>query len=148
MIAIDTNLLVYAHRSGVPEHAAARGAIARAAASPAGWGIPLACVAEFWSVVTHPAAAGRPSRPAEARAFLERLLTDGGGEIWLPLAGHERRLLALAEELAVAGPRVFDIGIGLVAFENGATEIWTHDAGFRAIPGLAVHDPLLPSPRA
>lgn len=142
MIAIDTNLLVYAHRSGVPQHVAARGAIEQAAASPAGWGIPLPCVAEFWAVVTHPAAHGRPSRPAEARSFLERLVADGGGEIWPPLAGHERRLLALADELAVAGPRIFDIAIGLVAFENGATEIWTHDTSFVAIPGLAVRDPL------
>ncbi len=142
MIAIDTNLLVYAHRSGVAEHAAARRAIERAAASAEGWGVALPCVAEFWSVVTHPAASVRPSRPREARAFLERLLTDGAGEVWSPQAGHERRLLALADELAVAGARIFDIAIGLVAFENGATEIWTHDAGFVSIPGLAVHDPL------
>lgn len=69
MIALDTNLLVYAHRSATPEHKRARAAIERAAAS-SGWGIAAAVVAEFWSVVTHPAAGGRPSTAAEARGFL------------------------------------------------------------------------------
>jgi predicted nucleic acid-binding protein len=35
VIALDTNLLVYAHRSGTPKHRAARAAIERAAASDA-----------------------------------------------------------------------------------------------------------------
>ena len=37
MIALDTNLLVYAHRSATPEHKNAGAAIERAAAS-SGWG--------------------------------------------------------------------------------------------------------------
>ena len=54
MIAIDTNLLIYAHRCGLPEHRAARRAIQKASVDPRGWGIPFSCIAEFWSVVTHP----------------------------------------------------------------------------------------------
>ena len=49
MIAIDTNLLVYAHRSRTPEHARARKAIARAAAGDDGWGIAVASLTEFWT---------------------------------------------------------------------------------------------------
>lgn len=48
MIAVDTNLLVYAHRSAVPEHARARRAIENAVDDPHGWGISIANVAEFW----------------------------------------------------------------------------------------------------
>ena len=62
MIALDTNLLIYAHRATMPEHSAARRAIERAVIHPQGWGIPLPCLAEFWSVVTHPAATGTPAR--------------------------------------------------------------------------------------
>jgi hypothetical protein len=46
MIAIDTNLLIYAHRGGVPEHREARAAIEQAANSGRGWGIasPSGCL--------------------------------------------------------------------------------------------------------
>ena len=44
MIAIDTNLLVYAHRARTPEHARAQKAIELAAAGDAGWGIAAASV--------------------------------------------------------------------------------------------------------
>ena len=51
MIAIDSNLLVYAHRTALPEHRRARRAIEKASRSPLGWGIAWPCIAEFWSVV-------------------------------------------------------------------------------------------------
>jgi len=48
----------------------------------------------------------------------------------------------MAADLQVAGSRIYDLQIALIAFENGATEIWTHDRNFTRIPGLHVHDPL------
>lgn len=141
MIAIDTNLLVYAHRSRTPEHARARQAIERAAGHDVGWGIAGASVTEFWAIATHPASEGRPSSPKKASAFV-RALVDAGATIWLPGPGFANRLLQMAEDLAVIGPRVFDLQIGLAAFEGGATELWTQDARFVKIPGLRIHDPL------
>jgi toxin-antitoxin system PIN domain toxin len=141
MIAIDTNLLVYAHRARTPEHARARKAIERAAASPRGWGFAAAVLPEFWSVVTHPAAEGRPSTPTQAAAFI-RALTDAGALIWLAGPGFGERLLQVAARLAVSGPRIFDLQIALAAFEGGATELWTHDSAFITVPGLELHDPL------
>jgi toxin-antitoxin system PIN domain toxin len=140
MIALDTNLLVYAHRSATPEHKRARAAIERAAAS-SGWGIAAAVVAEFWSVVTHPAAGGRPSTAAEARGFLSAL-ADAGAEVWSPGAGFGLRLAQLAEDLDVGGNRVFDLQIALCAFESGARELWSHDTRFVTIPGLRLVQPL------
>jgi uncharacterized protein len=140
MIAIDTNLLVYAHRSATPEHKAARAAIERAATS-SGWGVAAPVVAEFWSVVTHPAASGRPSTPAEARRFVSAL-ADAGAEVWSPGAGFGLRLAQLAEDLGVSGNRVFDVQIALCAFEGGARELWSHDTRFVTIPGLRLVQPL------
>ena len=134
MIALDTNLLVYAHRSATPEHRAARLAIERAAASD-GWGFAVPVVAEFWSVVTHPTASGRPSTPDEARRFLDAL-ADAGAQVWSPGTGFGLRLAQLAADLHVGGHRVFDLQIALCAFEGGAREIWSHDARFATIPGL------------
>ena len=145
MIALDTNLLVYAHRSSVPEHRAARRAIARASASSVGWGVSLPVVGEFWSVVTHPSARGRPSTPAEARRFLASL-SSAGAEIGTPGAGFAARLAQAAEGLSVAGPRIFDLQIALTAFEGGATQLWTADRRFLSVPGLPVVHPFAPHP--
>lgn len=142
MIAIDTNLLVYAHRADAAQHAAALRALEQAVNHTDGWGIPLGCLTEFWSVVTHRAAPGRPSTPAEASAFLRALLEDGDGQVWVPGTGFGQRILQLAADLAVAGPRIFDLQIALTAFENGAQELWTEDRHFQTIPGLRLKHPL------
>jgi toxin-antitoxin system PIN domain toxin len=142
VIAVDTNLLVYAHRSAVPEHRQAQEALQRAAEARSGWGIALPCAAEFWMVVTHPSAVGRPSTPQEARGFLERLRRDADMRFFVPGRNTGVRLLNTAESQGVTGSRIFDLQIGLIAVEAGATEIWTHDANFLAPPGLRVVDPL------
>ncbi len=141
MTLIDTNLLVYAHRSRTPEHARARKAVARAASSDEGWGIAAATVTEFWAIATHPASEGRPSTPSQAAAFVAALV-KAGAQVWLPGPGFADRLLQMATDLRVVGPRVFDLQIAITAFEGGATDLWTHDARFVRIPGLRLYDPL------
>lgn len=142
MIAIDTNLLIYAHRSGTREHRPAQRAIETAASDPRGWGISLASVSEFWSIVTHPAANGQPATPRLAMSFLTSLVETGGMQIWSPGVDFAARLMQLAADLEISGVRIFDLQIGLTAFENGAAELWSHDAAFVRIPGLAIVDPL------
>lgn len=141
MIALDTNLPVYAHRAAAPEHRAARRALERAASDAAGWGIALPSLAEFWAVVTHPAARARPSTPAEAAGFLAALAA-AGAQVWLPGPGFADRLCRLAASTGVGGPRVFDSQIALIAREAGAREIWTHGRAFHGRPALPARDPL------
>lgn len=141
MIALDTNLLVYAHRRGAPEHKAAQRVIERARRSGRGWGVVDAGLVEFFAIVTHPAASGRPSTPSEAGAFLGALVT-AGARLWTPGQAFAPRLFQLAADLDVSGPRVFDLQIALAAIDNGATELWTHDAHFVRVPGLRVVHPL------
>ncbi len=142
MIALDTNLLIYAHRSKTPQHQAAKRAIQNACSANRGWGISLPCIAEFWAVATHPSALGGPSTGADALRFVDSMI-DAGAQIWVPGPGFQRRLFQTAVDLEVQGARVFDLQIALVAFDNGASEIWTHDAHFVSVPGLKVQDPIL-----
>jgi predicted nucleic acid-binding protein len=142
MIALDSNLLIYAHRGMMPEHSAACRAIEQAVAHPQGWGIPLPCLTEFWSVVTHPKATGVPALPEIASQFLINLLEDGGGILLQPNVDFGKRLIQIAVELKITGRRIFDLQIALIAFENGATELWSHDRNFVGVPGLIVLDPL------
>jgi len=141
MIALDTNLLVYAHRQATREHRAARKAIERARRSGLGWGVADAAAVEFFAVVTHPAAAGRPSSPVEAAAFLDALAT-AGARFWTPAQAFATRLVQLAADLRVIGPRVLDLQIALTALDNGATQLWTHDSHFARVPGLRIVNPL------
>ncbi len=143
MIALDTNLLIYAHRAATAEHRAARRAIEAALNAPGGCGIALPSVAEFFSIVTHPTASGRPSSPKTAADFLAAL-RESGVEDLEPGAAFAGRLAQLATDLVVKGARIFDVQIGLCALDGGATELWTHDSRFVKIPGLKLRDPLKP----
>ncbi|MEZ4266651.1 MAG: PIN domain-containing protein [Myxococcota bacterium] len=142
MIAIDTNLLVYAH-SGEPQlRQRCRALIETAASDPRGWGVAAASVAEFWMVATH-RASGDPATPAAASEFLRELERTGGMRVFLPSAASTRHLLELAVSLGVTGARIFDLQIALQARDSGATELWTNDRSFRAPPDLRVHHPAL-----
>lgn len=108
---------------------------------PRGCGIALASVGEFWSVVTHPAIRSATAAKDAAR-FLRDLEQQAGITTWVPEFGFSERLAKLAVQLGARGPAIFDLQIGLTAYESGAEEIWTHDPQFIAPPGLQIVDPL------
>ncbi len=141
MIAIDTNLLIYAHRRGAPEHRRTQAALEAAVERGRGWGIALPCLAEFWSVVTSPHSPGGGSSPRQAAGFLQNLLA-AGCRIWAPEGTSFESFLSQAQTQAIRGAEIFDLQIAWIAKSQGAREIWTHDAGFISIPGLRVVDPL------
>ena len=142
MIALDTNLLVYAHRAGAPEHDRARNAILAALDDSRGWGICLPTISEFWSIVTHAQMPGGPSSPKVVAHFFHYLITEGHGEIWTPGPGFGQRLMRWAASLKVSGKRIFDLQIAVIALEHGAQEIWTHDHNFASVPAVKLKDPL------
>jgi toxin-antitoxin system PIN domain toxin len=141
MIALDTNILIYAHHARYLEHRRARTVIEEAARDAGGWGLALPCVAEFWAVVTHPASSGRPSRPREARAFLSNL-TAAGAKIFSPGPSAAEQIAELATSLDIRGHRIFDLQIAQICREAGVRKLWTHDKNFVAVPGLTISDPL------
>ncbi|MFH1574992.1 MAG: VapC toxin family PIN domain ribonuclease, partial [Acidobacteriota bacterium] len=54
MIALDTNILVYARRSEAPYHAPALALLTELAQGDAPWALPWPCVYEFLRIITHP----------------------------------------------------------------------------------------------
>ncbi len=54
MIAVDTNILVYAHREDSSWYGPAYSSIAEVAEGRAAWAIPWPCIHEFLAIVTHP----------------------------------------------------------------------------------------------
>jgi predicted nucleic acid-binding protein len=77
-----------------------------------------------------------------AGRFIATLIASGNGQLWHPLPGLGLRLVHAGSARGVRGPRIFDLQIAMVAAENGATQIWTHDGAFVSVPGLRVVDPL------
>ena len=54
MIAIDTNILVYAHREGSRFYHSADACLTQLAESGTEFAIPWPCLHEFLAIVTHP----------------------------------------------------------------------------------------------
>ena len=143
MIALDTNMLVYAHRRDSPWHTVAKEKVAELAEGAAIWAIPWPCVHEFYSIATHPRIYAPPSTPEQAidqiEAWLESptlVLLAEGDEHWMEL----KRLLGAGR---VAGPLVHDARIACLCTTHGVRELWTADRDFSRFPELACRNPLV-----
>jgi toxin-antitoxin system PIN domain toxin len=143
MIAVDTNLLVYAHRADSTWHDSARRCLAELAEAAAPWALPWPCIHEFLSIVTHPRIFAPPTPTAAAieqvEAWLEAptlVLLAESGSYWLEL----RTLLEVGR---IAGPRVHDARIAALCVQHGVKELWSADRDFGRFPTLAVVNPLV-----
>lgn len=145
MIAVDTNILVYAHRRDVEWHRRAADCVRSLAEARSPWVIPWPCVHEFLAVVTHPRIYDPPT-PLDAAldqidAWMESpslVLVSEGAEHWPTL----RTLLAAGR---VTGPRAHDARIAAICLAHGVRELWTVDRDFSRFPTLASVNPLISS---
>ncbi len=143
MIAVDTNILVYAHREDSPWHAAALHAVTGLAEGRSAWAIPWPCVHEFIAIVTHP----RIYRPPTPLAIaIDQVSAWLESPTLVRLAENESYWDALRECLLagrVAGPQVHDARIAALCLAHGVRELWTHDRDFGRFSGLVVRNPLV-----
>ncbi|HSR68958.1 MAG TPA: TA system VapC family ribonuclease toxin [Acidobacteriota bacterium] len=143
MIAVDTNILVYAHRQDSPWHKQAAEVVRRLAQSPDAWAIPWSVLHEFLAIVTHPRIY-RPPTPLPAAvdqvsAWLESpslvLLTES--------PAYWRHLQHTLEQGQVSGPRVHDARIAALCADHQVDQLWTFDRDFSRFPTLTPHNPLI-----
>lgn len=139
MIAVDTNVLIYAHRAETEHHAPATEALRGLAEGERPFGLPVFCVAEFVRVVTHRRVFSPPSRLATALAFLDRLNESPVLRLLLPGADFPRHFREVCEQARVRGNQVFDAQIAAVCREHGVREILTADRGFARFEGVNPH---------
>jgi uncharacterized protein len=136
MEAVDTNILIYAHRAESPVHEAARELLERLAEGDAAWGIPVFCLGEFLRVITHPRVFVPPTKQPTALATLEALLASPSLRVLSPEGGYERIFLDILRHGKAAGNRVFDAQIAAVCRQHGVSVLWTNDRNFLKLPGL------------
>ena len=140
LIAIDTNILIYAFDVEATRHGPAKALLARLAQGPRPWALPWPCVPEFLKTVTE----GRTMRPAVVAAaftFLELLGGSPSLRRLLPTEDTGRVLREVLEESGVRGRDVYDAHIFALCLEHGVRELLTADKGFRRFRGLKVTDP-------
>ena len=142
MIAIDTNILVYAHRSDSPHHEKASAALAACAQSRLAWCIPWPCIHEFFAVVTHLRIYSPPTPPKKALDQINAWLESPSLILLAETATHWPTLQAMLANAKTIGPAVHDARIAALCLSHGVRELWSADRDFRRFSELKVVNPL------
>ena len=143
MIAVDTNILVYAHRADSPWHDAASKTIAELAEGRSPWAIPWPCIHEFLAVVTHPRIYAPATPLATAIDQVEAWLESPSVVLLSETQGYWAELRSALEQGRVAGPQVHDARVSAICRDHGVRELWTADRDFGRFPALTVRNPLV-----
>lgn len=145
MIAIDTNVLVYAHRRESIHHRAAARLLRTLAEGDAPWAIPWPVCSEYLSVVTNSRFWGRDSVDRDS-AWAQ--LKGWAQSPSVSLLAETDDFLTVFEEVArrprVNGRTVHDARIAALCIAWGAEMLLTCDRDFSLFPELRTRDPFRP----
>lgn len=143
MIAIDTNLLVYAHREDSPFNARAAECIATLAEERTSWAIPWPCLHEFFAIVTHPRIYAPPTPRELALDQIDAWLESPSLSLLAETDSHWAELRALIVGGHLGGPQVHDARIAALCLQHGVQTLWSADRDFSRFPRLSVANPLI-----
>ncbi|CAN5185162.1 type II toxin-antitoxin system VapC family toxin [soil metagenome] len=143
MLAVDTNVLVFAEIESSAHHEAASDLLTVLAESPHPWALPWPCVYEFLRVVTHP----RVYHPAVPRttalADLERILASPSLILLGETDRHPLIMRDVLDQSGATGNLVHDAHIAALCIEHGISKLLTGDRDFARFSGLSVVDPFV-----
>jgi uncharacterized protein len=143
VIAVDTNILIYAHRRDSPFYQIASIRLAELGEGTAIWAIPWHCLHEFLSVVTNPRAFARPTSLEEVLAQIEIWLESPSLVLLTESPTHWAMLRSILVESAITGPRVHAARIMALCRQHGVRELWSADRDFSRFAGVRVVNPLV-----
>ena len=145
MIALDTNILVYAHRRDSEFHEAASSVVRALAESAQPWAIPWPSVHEFFSIVTHPRIFRPPTPTERALEQIDAWLESPSLVLIAETSKHWSSLRAMVADSKIAGPKVHDARIAALCQQHGVRELLSADRDFSRFPQIAVRNPLIPA---
>ena len=143
MIALDTNILVYAHREDSPFHQSAFERMTELAEGAATWAIPWPCLHEFLAIVTHLRIYAPPTPLSRALDQVDAWLESPTLALLVESQAHWETLRTLLEAGRVCGAQVHDARIIALCRQHGVRELWSADRDFGRFAGLKVVNPLL-----
>lgn len=141
MIAIDTNVLIAAHRVDAPSHAASFAFIERLASETKPFGLFWPSIYEFLRVVTHRRVFDPPSSIEKALTAITEFISIPNA---LLLSETERHAEVLRQVLAlspVSGNLFHDAHLVALALEYGVDEIITYDHDFKRFSQVKSNPP-------
>ena len=142
MIAVDTNILVYAHRRDSPWHALAARCMRELAEGTSSWTLPAPCLHEFLAIVTHERIFSPPTDLPKAIEQLGAWLESPSLVVLSETAGYWEVLSKMLERAKVTGPRVHDARIAALCMHHGVRELLTADRDFSRFGELRTRNPL------
>jgi hypothetical protein len=141
VILPDVNVLVYAHRQDVRDHARYRDWLATVVRGPASYGLSDLVLSGFVRVVTHPRVFARPTPIELALEFAGTLRSAPNCVRLSPGERHWEVFDRLCREAEVRGNLVPDAWLAALAVESGSEWITT-DRDYARFPGLRWRHPL------
>jgi len=147
MFVVDTNVLVYAADSSVPEHARCRALVEQWRRRHSAWFLTWGIAYEFLRVVTHPRVMRQPWTMAAGVGFIAALQDSPGLTFLVPTNRHAAVLQEVVAEVpALAGNIIHDAQTAVLMREHGIRRICTRDTDFHRFPFLQPVDPLTSEP--
>ncbi len=143
MIALDTNILVYAHREDSPFHEAAFRRVAELAEGPAVWAIPWPCLHEFLAIVTHPRIYAPPTPLPQALDQVDAWVESPNLALLTESPAHWPALRVLLANGHLEGAQVHDARVAALCRQHGVRELWSADRDLSRFAGVAVVNPLV-----
>ena len=108
MIAVDTNILVYAHREDSPWHVTAYQRLTELAQGRSFWAIPWPCLFEFLAIITHPRIYQPPTPLELALDQIEAWIESPSLVVLSETEGHWSLVRSLISDGKIVGPRIHD----------------------------------------
>ncbi|MGH7483417.1 MAG: type II toxin-antitoxin system VapC family toxin [Longimicrobiales bacterium] len=142
MIAVDTNILVYAHREDSAWFEAANEVVRGLAEGRGEWAVPWPCVYEFLAVVTHPRIFRPPTPLAKALDQIDAWLESPTVVLLAEAPDSWPRLRDVLKRSRVLGPPTHDARIVSLCREHGVEELWSADRDFSRFRDVRVRNPL------
>jgi toxin-antitoxin system PIN domain toxin len=143
MIAVDTNILVYAHRAESPFHSQAFACIKALAEGNQAWGIPVSCLHEFLSIATNLKIFSPPSTLEQALKQVDAWLASPQAHMLNSGPQHWRVLSDLARKAKLQGGQFHDARIAAICIENSVSVLWSADRDFGRFKALKTLNPLV-----
>ncbi|HLB31193.1 MAG TPA: TA system VapC family ribonuclease toxin [Gammaproteobacteria bacterium] len=142
MIAVDTNILLYAHREDSDFHQPAVMCLQQLAEGNATWALPWPCLHEFFAIATHPRIYSPPTPMRQAIEQIEAWLESPSVVLLAESVEHWLTLKALLTGGKITGPQVHDARIAALCLQHGVRELWSLDRDFGRYAKLKVRNPL------
>jgi toxin-antitoxin system PIN domain toxin len=143
MIAVDTNILVYAHREDSSWHKAADKIVTELAESKQSWAIPWPCVHEFLAITTHPKIYGPPTPLDDALKQIDCRLESPQLVMLGEQGNYWSKLCDAAQKGNIKGPQIHDARIAAICLQYSVSEFWSADRDFGRFPDLNTRNPLI-----